>query len=576
VTQAGTGSVLLGTSNATSWELSLPVLPANTSKDIELLVKVPANAPPYTRTKLQISLYLTSADKTETSAIQSFVLPIQLSNTFRHDPNADVLLVTNFETDAHEVDSWYRLITNKFGMKLDIWNVSVNGHLELLGGSRLAERQSIFELYKGKTIVILGNSYPYFSRGSRTTLNLIDPKDFVKAATEGTRVFLAGTDAKPEHVARFLRASSYPLSREFNTIHALVDAALVERQEKSFSNTIFSCLPKPRGDNTQRCTVKARRAANELRRKLPNERFIVSWTSAERLDRAGNVAGKIEVMPCTPFASKVVLTRTVPEPRAEEMNEWGILLSLPFKTKLEILWNEFGDDIAAVKRGAPQSFADVVAYDMANELARLVHDSPPWPDCIEKATVFQHLPRLDEFFKHDPGQPFSLGSVNRVVEILGDIRLLADCIPGSFPRQLTVQTRRKNIWAEVNDRIDTFLTFHYGHLGGKTGVKDAQRLLLKYVNEEIAKTLADTPARRKESLLRRISGKLGVIVGDDFADGKTGIVDLELMGNIVINQTEAAEWKQMDWGGKTQLEGDLAVAKDTIGADMTKLPGYGS
>ena len=551
-------------------------MPANSSKEIELLVKVPPTAPPYTRTKLQISLYLTSPDNTETIAIQSFVLPIQLSNTFRHDPNADVLLVTNFATDAHEVDSWYRLITDKFGMKLDIWNVTVNGHLELLGRSNLAERQSIFELYKGKTIVILGNSYPYFSRGSRTTLNLIDPKDFAKAATEGTHVFLVGTDAKPEHVARLLRASSYPLSREFDTIQALVDAALVERQEKSFSNTIFSCLPKPRGDNTQRCTVKARRAAGELRRKLPSQRFIISWTSAERLDRAGNVAGKIEVMPCTPFASKVVLTRMVPESRAEEMNEWGILLSLPFKTKLEILWKEFGDDIAAGARGAPRGFADVVAYDMANELARLVHDTPPWPDCIEKTTIFQHLPRLDEFFNHDPAQPFSPGSVHRVVEMLGDIRLLADCIPGSFPRQLTFQTRRKNIWADVIDRIYTFLMIHYGHLGGKSAVKDVHRLLLKYVDEEMAKTLTDTPARRKESILRRISGKLGVIVGDDFADGKTGIVDLELVGNIVINQMEAAEWKQMDWVGKTQLEGDLALAKDATGQDMTRLPGYGS
>jgi hypothetical protein len=567
---------MLGTSSAASSEISLHVLPANTSQEIELLVKVPTTAPPYTKMKLQVSLYLTTPDKAETTAIQSFVLPIQLSNTFRHDPNADILLITNVETDTHEVDSWYRLIAHKFGMKLDVWNVSLNGHLELLGGSKLSERQSIFDLYRGKTIVILGNSYPYFNRGPRTTLNLIDPNDFAKAAMEGTHVFLVGTDAKPEHVARLFRASAYTLSREYDKVQALVDAALVERQEKSFYNTIFNCLPKPRGDNAQRCTVKSRRAARELCRKLPNQRFIVSWTSAERLDRAANVAGKIEVMPCTPFSSKVIMTRTVPEVRVEEINGWGIFLSLPFKTKLEFLWKEFGDDIAAAKKGAPEGFADVVAYDMANELSRLVHDSPPWPDCIEKDSLFQQLPRLDEFFKHDPSQPFSIGSLNQVVEMLGDVRLLADCIPGSFPRQITVQTRRKNLWSEVLDRINSFLMFHYGHIGGGTGTKDARRLLLKYINEQMAKTINDPPARRKEAMLKRISGKLGVVVGDDFADGKTGIVDLELMGNIVINQVEAAEWKQMDWAAKSRLDEDLALAKLMVGEDMTKLPGYGS
>ena len=462
-------------------------------------------------------------------------------------------------------------------MKLDVWNVCVNGHLELLGGSKLAERQSIFELYKGKTIVILGNSFPYFNRGSRTTINLINPKDFASAAAKGTLLFIVSTDAKPENVTRLLRASSYPLSREFSAVKDLVDATLSERQEKLFPDTVFNCLPKPRSDNAQRCMVKSRRAAAELRRKLPSQRFIISWISAERLqERAANIAGKIEVMPCAPFSAKVVMTRIVPEARAEEINEWGVLLCLPLKSKLEILWNEFGDDIAAAKKGAPQGFADIVTYEMANELARFVNDTPPWPDCIPKEAVFQHLPRLDEFFKHDSSQPFTVGSLNRVVVILGDLRLLADCIPGSLPRQVTVKTRRKAIWSELLDRIDSFLMLHYGHIGGKTGAKDAHRLLLKYINEETAKMLTQTPSRRKDYILRRISDKLGVVVGDDFGDGKAGIVDLELMGNIVINQMEAAEWKQMDWSEKTRLEEDLAQAKETIGGEMTKLPGYGS
>ena len=60
----------------------------------------------------------------------------------------------------------------------------------------------------------------------------------------------------------------------------------------------------------------------------------------------------------------------------------------------------------------------------------------------------------------------------------------------------------------------------------------------------------------------------------DFSDSTTGIVDFEMMGNIVGNQKEAGDWKQTDWSSATQLEGDLAHAKEQVTDDMSRLPGY--
>jgi hypothetical protein len=574
INQTGVPALNFGPLNTNDHEHPISLLAALGSKDVEVVVKVPLKATPYTKTQAHISLELTPPDKSTPYAIQTYDLPIQVSDPFRYDPEAKVLLVTNFETTAAEVDSWHHVIYTRFGMKMDVWNVSVNGHLELLGGSSNTERQSMFQLYKGKTIIMLGNSFPYFDRGQRTSMDLIDPKDFATAALEGTNLVISAMDInqnQPLHLTRLLRASTYPLKHEFVTVKQLVNAILLGWHEKTFYSTVFVCSPTARGDNATRCASKANRAARELLRRLPHLRFMVSWTSAEVLDTAVTGAGKVEVRPCIPFdRSKFILTRPVSASRSDQMNEFAVLLSLPFATKLEMLWKEFSEDRSATRKSAPQGVAEVVVLDIVTELARLVHPNPPWPDTIEKPDILSHLPRLAEFFKHDPDHPFSQTSLERVVEILGDLRLLADCCPGSLPRQLTYATRRKSVWSELVEKINMFIQSHFGHLGKKI----ASDQYIKYVTEEIARTKLDSPGSRKDNIVKRVTAKVPIYIGMDFSNATTGVVDVELMGNIVTNQTEVAAWKQLDWSSSTQLKEDLAHAKEEVGADMSRLPGY--
>jgi hypothetical protein len=75
-----------------------------------------------------------------------------------------------------------------------------------------------------------------------------------------------------------LRANSCQNSREYNShVKELVAAMLGERQETSFYNKQYICLPTPGGGvNAQRSSSKANRAASELLKRLPNHRFISS------------------------------------------------------------------------------------------------------------------------------------------------------------------------------------------------------------------------------------------------------------------------------------------------------------
>jgi hypothetical protein len=249
------------------------------------------------------------------------------------------------------------------------------------------------------------------------------------------------------------------------------------------------------------------------------------------------------------------------------MNEFAILLALPFGTKLDMLWGEFSQQ---GKKKTPQHVLEVVKAEMINELARLVHAQPPWPDTIERPAILSHIPRVHEFLQHDPNRAFAEASLTEVTEILGDFRLLADCCPGSAPRKVTVATRRKNLWSELLHQINLFIDLHFANVGTKV----AKAQYLKYVTDEHTKTMNDTPMGKKSKLVQRVLGKVPVNVGQDFSDTSVGVVDLELMGNIVGSQTDSAAWKQKDLAAAAQLDEDLAHAKEQVEHDITRLPGY--
>lgn len=551
--------------NSLGTNLSDPIslLAAHRSTSVEIVVKMLPTAIPYMKTNARVALHFTPPNHSEPVSIQDYDLPIQVSNTFNYNPESKVILVTNYGTSSDEVESWHSLVCDRLGLKMDIWNVSLNGHLEVIGNTR----QSLFQLYKGKTVIMLGNQFPYFERGQRTAMDLIDQKDFAPATFGGTSLFVSGIDLDQDavtHIPRLLRAGAYSLSRTFSTVNHLVKAILSARADKGFYDTKFICTPTTKGDVATRCANKAEKAANELRRRVPNLRFIISW-SAEK------GSGQVEVMPCTPYDNaKFILTRPSTR-RFEELNGYGVLFSLPFTTRLEMLWGVFSDErgkTATQATQAPQGLADIVEYDLVIELARFTHPNPPWPDCISKNEIMSHLKRLDLFFNYNSSCPFSRGSVNRVVGILVTLMLLANCCTGSWPLAMTFSTRRKNVWGELHRLIDIFITKHYGHLEGNP----ARAQYNQYLAEQTSQMKNENAAGKKERLVQQVIAKVAVGVGISVSD-TTDVLDIEMMGNIVRNQLQSSAWKQLDSSHESQLGQDLAHAKEEVD-DMSRLPTY--
>ena len=491
ISETGGALIDLGVTLGNQLEIPTHHLERRRRAEIEMVVKILPTALPYQRTQARVALHFTPPDNSDPTSIQDYDLPIQISNAFRHDPEADVLLVTNFGTTAEEVEGWHSVVCDQLRLRMDIWNISLNGHLELLGGHHGMGRQSLFQLYKSKTIIMLNNSFQYFDVGERTVLDFIDSKDFAPASLEGTSLFVSGMEFEQTSWAfqtfRLLHTSSHPVTRGFKTVKHLIKGILNALHDSGFFNTKFIYLPIRRGNDIARLTKKANQVAEELRRRAPNLRFSISWTTTKRFRSRSYVnAGQIEVLPQVPYdRSKFIITGTN-SARSSEVNKFGILMAIPFSKKLEMMWDRFGE--VAEEYDPQTGLIDTIEYDMVSELRRFTNSDATWPDCIREQDIFTYLRRLDAFFCHDPNRPFSHSSIRRVTIMLGNLMLLADCCSGSWPLGLTFRTRRRSTCFQLSYRINSFLANHYEHLGN--GV--ARASYTQYITEQTAQLKSES------------------------------------------------------------------------------------
>jgi hypothetical protein len=205
-------------------------------------------------------------------------------------------------------------------------------------------------------------------------MDLIDNKDLAPAALGGTSLFWADMEVDPlgllGRLPHQLRANCSPLTHQFTTIKKLVQAIIGSRDHSGFYPMKFVCSPTRKGDDTKRCAAKAERARKLLKQHVPNLRFIITWTST-----AGPGAGEVEVMPCISYdLGKFVIARPAVG-RFEEINGFCALLSLPFATRLQMLWEDWeqrsptGKASTVLKHDpAPKGLSNIVEYEIIMEL----------------------------------------------------------------------------------------------------------------------------------------------------------------------------------------------------------------
>lgn len=533
------------------YELPVQVLRGGEKTNLSLSAKVLPAANSYETLSAEVALYFSPPDKSDPCSIQIQNISIKVANTYQYDGKSDVLLVANCNTTVSEVDSWNSLICKQLKMKMDVYNISPSGGFQTILPEN-TDPQSIFSLYHGKVIVILGNQFPYFERGQRNALDIIDGGDFTPAVSCGTSLIVSGL-ANPRqqmHIPRLLRMDDYPQCHTFKKTKNLIKAVIITKNMKSFYETKFVCTPRKKGNDLQRCASKADGVAKELLRRVPNVRFSVIIAPPEN----GQEAGRIEVFPCVPYDSaKFLLTSASPKNQSGDLNGFCMLLCVPFSTRLETLWDKFCEPVVSQNETFTARLIGAVQFDLITELSRFASRTPPWPDNISEKHIFNYLKRLETFFLFDTNRQFSRSSAGPVTTILGNLMLMADHCTGSWPRVITFGTRRKRLCNKLKEMIDKFLISHYGVVKHKP----IHLQYNQYIRTQSKDLKKEDLSKRKLRLLKTIMESIGVRV--DGITSSPELIDVEAMGNVVRKAEDVNFAKHAE-----QLRNDLAHAKEQL------------
>lgn len=158
---------------------------------VEGLVGVGANPTPYTDVVVQPEIHLESnLRRGEQNLVQFEPFTIRVSQTFRHTPNADVLLVANHSLNEKVLDA-LRYTAQVKNVQMDVWDFSYYGFFNL--HQSLSGWDHFFSAYRNKTIMIMGNSVKT-PHGDTRVQSLLNPDDVIEAARRyGIRIFIIDT-----------------------------------------------------------------------------------------------------------------------------------------------------------------------------------------------------------------------------------------------------------------------------------------------------------------------------------------------------------------------------------------------
>jgi len=125
--------------------------------------------------------------------VQQQVFEVQLSQPFKPDPRADMLLVTNHGIRHSQIAEWEKF-AQSFGSSICVWNTSLyQGFSFSLSGP---EEQSIRKLFSGKTVVFLNNPAALEDHKSVQVMNYLSSQDMFEAARiHNVRCYVIGGSA---------------------------------------------------------------------------------------------------------------------------------------------------------------------------------------------------------------------------------------------------------------------------------------------------------------------------------------------------------------------------------------------
>ncbi|RYC54649.1 hypothetical protein CHU98_g11559 [Xylaria longipes] len=494
------------------WRESVTITPSCNIKGrgslvLEQQLRVHSNAQSYQHVAALFKLHLGKPKQRgpdgqyDVNLVHVVEIRMQVSDYYTIHPDASFLLVTNSETGGERAQSVRRFINNSLGMEIDTWNISLYAGLYQRDvDSGVVE--NVLSRYHGKTIIFLGNRFGFFGQGEKNIFDVCDPEAIATAAANDTTLlFLDTPDFEPhEKLITITQQKQY-----CDLSHKRYAITLSKKWHQVAS-------PRPE--------TLAKKVAKQLRRKLPTERFLVTFhaSSAPDIIVSTGIPYYNSMAALQRRAASEQIADTSASDGLPPVEAYMIVEAIALHHRVDLLWDAVagsvsnGNVVALRSQFAIEALTTSLIQTTHREVELLLHKAP-WPDKLlpsnpskhsfeELKTLFaSHLPTLHAILFHPQVSEQSVVFNDNVQSVLS--YALAATRPQS-KRQIAARVltpthnRRRRTNAFLRTGITMFLT--------KKGFKEIQ--LSDFFSRAGQEHTLSNPTKRNTSaaILRKVAG----------------------------------------------------------------------
>ena len=298
---------------------------------------------------LTLELMLADPVSGKLRSVTKHQMRMQISGVYSLSQNPSYLLVVNSKTPNHAIHQIIVLLRQRLHTSLDIFNLSLIGSYE-----SPITKENVLKSYPGKSVIIFGNSFPFFNQGTKDPWELLDPWETSLLIKGGTNVHFAGV-GNLEGLKTWGANATFPAhdftasAQSFNdaTIAGVV-MSLRKTDHKDLTSNMavhrFGVKKGLFGTIQKNVDSAATSAAKKLNKNLPLRRFI-AVPDHEALKEAEKLGG---VIICEGVPKNSKMTASVgmfPVSNTNTISDYDmyfVISCLPFPSKAKMFWNIIG------------------------------------------------------------------------------------------------------------------------------------------------------------------------------------------------------------------------------------------
>jgi len=302
----------------------------------------------YSEGNLSLELMISDPKTGKMRSVQKHVMHMQISGKYQLSQNPNFLLVVNSKTPNHAIHQIIYLIRHRLHTTLDIFNLSLTGSYE-----SPVTGQNVLNSYEGKSVIVFGNSFPYFGNGERNPWDLLDAWQTGLLEKAGTSILFTGV-VNLAALNQWIGKMTFPahdLTPAAHSINSSNAKDLISELKKTDSKvltsqmavhrfpvkkSIFKNLPKT-ADSQAKSIVK------KLDKNMPLRRFV-AFQDAGATDSTGNNGGVVVCEGVPKNSNMIASPDQFPASPAgphiiADYQLFLIISAIPFTTRVTMFWN---------------------------------------------------------------------------------------------------------------------------------------------------------------------------------------------------------------------------------------------